>query len=514
MVVALNDDDAFVPPRPPRRKAPWIVAGVVVLAAAVWGGAEAFKAWQHNKVECAPGILKKGAREECVGVSDGSFAFDPLLKEVMGKIKAENDRVEKSGKKYVSLAYVEPVTTVKGEEEAKNGLRGELMGAYLAQRELNDPDLGAGRGDLPQIRLLVGNLGLRSEQWRSLTDDLVAMSEDENRLVAVAGFGQSRGGTQNAVDALREAGIPMMGATVTADSLSDAARPGFFRTSAPNRDQARGAAAYLKKQQEKDPDFKVAVIRDRNEDDIYNTSMSTSFTRAAADRGLRLDGSALEFLSGVDGVSNAFSSVADKVCDLRPDAVFFAGRGVDIRNFIYSMSAPDRRCPVTVITGDDAVGAYYGSLESESRREKFRQEWTDSRVTVLYSSLAHPALAGRLYAEANNPLPDFLSLYRAEFGGAADDTMQVLQDGQVIMGHDAVWTLGVSVRNAAGPDGKGQVNTGATLQMLLQLSGRAAVAGLSGPISFASDGNPDGKPMALVRMEPSGVYTFREVLRP
>jgi ABC-type branched-subunit amino acid transport system substrate-binding protein len=340
------------------------------------------------------------------------------------------------------------------------------------------------------------------------------MSEDENRLVAVAGFGQSRGGTQNAVDALREAGIPMMGATVTADSLSDAARPGFFRTSAPNRDQARGAAAYLKKQQEKDPDFKVAVIRDRNEDDIYNTSMSTSFTRAAADRGLRLDGSALEFLSGVDGVSNAFSSVADKVCDLRPDAVFFAGRGVDIRNFIYSMSAPDRRCPVTVITGDDAVGAYYGSLESESRREKFRKEWTDSRVTVLYSSLAHPALAGRLYAEANNPLPDFLSLYRAEFGGAADDTMQVLQDGQVIMGHDAVWTLGVSVRNAAGPDGKGQVNTGATLQMLLQLSGRAAVAGLSGPISFASDGNPDGKPMALVRMEPSGVYTFREVLRP
>ncbi|MEU1127724.1 hypothetical protein ABZ371_30120 [Streptomyces sp. NPDC005899] len=509
-----NDDDAFVPPRPPRRRAPWVAVGVLVLAGAVWGGAEAYRAWQHNRVECAPGISKQGARGECIGVTDGSFAFDPSLKDVVGKIRAENARVERSGKAYVSLAYVEPLTTVKGEEEAKYGLRGELVGAYLAQRELNDPDLGAGRGDLPQIRLLVGNLGLRSEQWRTLTRDLVEMSRDDNHLVAVAGFGQSRGGTRAAVDALREAGIPMMGATVTADSLSDTADPGFFRTSAPNRDQARGAAVYLMAQQRKDPDFKVAVIRDRNEDDIYNTSISSAFAQAAASRGLRTEGAPLEFLSGVDGVSNAFSSVADKVCDLKPDAVFFAGRGINIRNFIYSMSAPDRRCPVTLVTGDDAVGAYYGSLESESRREKFRTEWADSRVTVLYTSLAHPALAGKLYAAANNPLPDFLSLYRAEFGGAADDTMQVLQDGQVIMGHDAVWTLGVAVRNAAGPDGKGQVNTGATLQMLLQLSGRSAVSGLSGPISFASDGNPDGKPMALVRMEPSGVYTFRAVLRP
>lgn len=514
MVVALDDDDTFVPPRPPRPKAPWVVAGVLVLAGAVWGGVEAYQAWQHNKVECAPGILKKGVREECIGVTDGSFAFDPSLTEVMDKIEAENERVEKSGKKYVSIAYVEPLTTVKGEEEAKYGLRGELIGAYLAQRELNDPDLGAGRGDLPQIRLLVGNLGLRSEQWRTLTDDLVALSKDDNRLVAVAGFGQSRGGTRDAVDALRDAGIPMMGATVTADGLSDAARPGFFRTSAPNRDQARAAVNYLRKRQEADPGFKVAVIRDRNEDDIYNTSMSTAFASAAAERGLKTEGTPLEFLSGVDGVSNAFSSVADKVCDLRPDAVFFAGRGVNVRNFIYSMSAPDRRCPVTLVTGDDAVGTYYGSLESEAKREKFRTEWTDSRVTVLYTSLGHPALAGQVYAAPNNPLPDFLSLYRTEFGGASDTTMQVLQDGQIILGHDALWTLGVAVRNAAGPDGKGQVNTGATLQMLLQLSGREAVSGLSGPISFASDGNPDGKPMALVRMEPSGVYTFREVLKP
>jgi ABC-type branched-subunit amino acid transport system substrate-binding protein len=510
----MTDDLPFVPPRPPRRTALWVAVGAVVLAGAGWGAWAAWKEWHQAQQECAPGILRQGPRQECIGVSDGSFTFDKSLDDVMGKIEAENRRVEESKKPYVSIAYVEPLTTVKGEEEAKYGLRGELIGAYLAQRELNHPELGMGRGERPQIRLLVGNLGLRSEQWKPLTDDLIALSKDHNRLVAVAGFGQSRGGTQKAVDALRAAGIPMMGATVTADSLSSASEPGFFRVSAPNRDQASGAVNHLKEQQKKDRGYKVVVIRDRNTDDIYNTSLSASFASAAKDRGLRLHGAPLEFLSGVDGVSNAFSSVADKVCALKPDAVFFAGRGINIRNFVNSMSAPDRRCPVTLLTGDDAVGAYYGSSASESQREKFRTEWQDSRVTVLYTALGHPGLAAELYPKANNPLPDFLDLYHEEFGGASGDDQRVLQDGQTVLGHDALWTVGVAVRNAAGPDGNGAVNPGATLQMLLQLGGSKAVSGLSGPISFGSDGNPDGKPMALVRMEPSGTYTFRGVLRP
>lgn len=506
-------DGSFDPPRPRRLKAPWIVAAAIVLAGAVTGGAVAYQAWQQNERECAPHILKRGDREECIGLSDGSFSFGPSLDVVMDKIKKENDRVEASGKPFVSLAYVEPLTTAKGEEETKYGLRAELEGAYLAQRELNEASLG-GHGDLPRIRLLVGNLGLRSEQWRPLTEELVAKSKDKNHLIAVAGFGQSRGGTKNAVDALRDAGIPMMGATVTADSLAEAARPGFFRTSPPNRDQAGAVVNYLVERQKDDPSYTVAVIRDRNEDDIYNTSMFDSFATAAAVKGLKTVGSPLEFLSGVDGISNAFSSVADKVCALDPDAVFFAGRGVNVRNFIYAMSASERRCPVTLITGDDAVGAYFGSQDGEALHEKLRTEWTESKVTVLYTSLAHPSLATKLYAKEHDPIPGFLTLYSTEFGGDGAAALKALQNGQVIMGHDAVWALGVAVRNAAGPEGNGQVNTGSTLQMLLQLSGRFAVSGLSGPTSFASDGNPDNKAMALVQMEPSEGYTFKRVVRP
>ncbi len=79
-----------------------------------------------------------------------------------------------------------------------------------------------------------------------------------------------------------------------------------------------------------------------------------------------------------------------------------------------------------------------------------------------------------------------------------------------MLAHDALWTLGVAIRDAAG-DGTATVNAGSTLNALVSAG---SVAGLSGPIELGSDGNPRNKPMALVRLEPSGTYTFIGVVRP
>lgn len=492
----------FRVPRPPRRRWTWIVLALVVAAAAVLGGLKLFGGTDG----CGHGIPRTGPQHECIGVTDGSTVFEPSLAPVMAKIRTENARVAKAGRPWVSVAYVEPITTDPQEEATKYDIREELEGAYLAQRQLNDAQLG-GRGDTPQIRLLVANIGLRSDQWKPLTDRLIAMTKDGNRLVAVAGFGQSRGGTLDAVRALRAAKVPMMGATVTADNLASATQVGFFRTAAPNSAQASAAVNYLKQQQTRTRGYTVLVVRDRNEDDIYNTSLYNDFVKAAGKASLSLVGGDLEYVSGVDGISNAFSSVADRVCDKKPDAVYFAGRGVNLRAFITAMSAPDRRCPVTVLTGDDGVGVYYDSAESQSVRNRFAASWKASGVTALFTALAHPELPARLYQQArNNPYPGFVQLYHDEFGAGTDD----FQDGQAILAHDALWTLGVAIRDAAG-DGTATVNAGSTLNALV--SG-GPVAGLSGPIELGSDGNPQNKPMALVELEPDGTFTFRAVVRP
>lgn len=500
--------EAFRVPRPPRRKWPWIALALAVAAGGTVGGL----LLAGGKDTCGHGIPKAGPQHECIGVSDGSgtFSFEPSTAAVMAKIATENDRVDKSGKPWVSIAYVEPFTDAPEQESVKYGVLEELEGAYLAQRQLNDAQLG-GHGDTPQIKLLVGNLGLRSEQWKPLTDQLVAMTKDDHHLVAVAGFGLSRTGTLNAVNALRSAKVPMMGATITADDLASASQVGFFRTSAPNSDQTSAAVGYLKQQQTRHPGYKVLVIRDRNQDDIYNTSLYNDFVAAAHTRSLALmSGGDLQYVSGIDGVSNAFSSVADRVCDKKPDAVYFAGRGASLRAFITAMSAPDRRCPVTVLTGDDAVGVYYDASTPQKVRTQYEEDWKASGVTVYYTALGHPNLSATVYPPAKNPFPGFKQLFGSEFGSGGPDHFQ---DGQAILAHDSVWTLGLAIREAAGgtAGGAAPVTTGSTLNALVSM---ATVDGISGPVDFGPDGNPKNKAMALVRLEPTGQYTFQGLLKP
>ncbi|MCH5672710.1 ABC transporter substrate-binding protein [Streptomyces gilvus] len=499
-----SNPDIRRPARPPRRKWPW-VAGLLVLVVV---GVLAFRKITHEMDECGPGVTRTGPHHECIGVSDGSYAFRKSLEPVMDKIRDENRRVEKSGRKWVSVAYVEPLSSDPNDEAAKYQILEELRGAYLAQRQLNDNQLG-GVGDLPQIRLLVANIGERSEQWKPLTDQLIAMAHGgKDRLVAVAGFGTSRGGTLKAVDALRAAKVPMMGSTVTADALSSADAVGFFRVSAPNSDQASAAAAYLAGRQKARHGYRVLVIRDRNEDDIYNTSLYRDFMKAARDKRLALMDGEVQYASGIDGISNAFSTVAQQVCYKKPDAIFFAGRGANLRGFVIAMSAAGRRCPVTVLTGDDAVGVYYDESTSAATVEQYQRDWTASRVTVLYTALGHPQLPNRLYKKPDNPLTGFLDLYHRTFGGTGDTQ---LQDGQATLGHDAVWTLGVAIHQAAGDDGSASVNAESTLSQLVT---GVSAAGVTGPVQLDSDGNPHNKPMALVRLTPQGRYTFEQVLMP
>ncbi len=492
----MNEPDHFTPPPAPRRKWPYLVAALVVVVGGVFAGIKV----SDHLASCGSGVKKAGPHDECVGVSDGSYHFVDALVPVMKKIYAENKRVESSGKPWVSVAYVEPITDDPAQEQSRYGVREELEGAYLAQRQLNDPQLG-GLGDTPQIRLLVANSGLLSEQYGPLDNQLIAMTKDRNHLVAIAGFGQSRGGTLAMVDALRGK-VPMVGATVTADNLVSAKDVGFFRVAVPNSEQASAGVSYLKKQQAAHHGYTVAVVRDRNENDLYNTTLYEGFETAAKKQGLQLSSGDLQYVSNKNGISNAFSSVADQICEKHVKAVYFAGRGVSLRGFITAMSEPSRRCQVTVLTGDDAVGVY------EAPDARFAKNWQSSGVTALYTALGHPGLPDEIYGAGHNPYLPFRDLYHKEFGGSGDE---VFEDGQAMLAHDSIWTLGVAIQNAAGSSGETPVDTGSTLNALVSSK---PVNGVTGPTALGADGNPQHKLMALVKLEPNGKYDFQTPVTP
>ncbi|MBA0051875.1 hypothetical protein E0L36_13500 [Streptomyces sp. AJS327] len=530
----------YVVQRPPVNWWLWGAVAAAVLAAAVLGGVRLYERAQR----CGDGVVERGPGDECVGVTDGSYVFDPGLAKVSRLIHAENERVEKSGDPWVSVAYSEPMTTREGGDPSERSandrggavVRQAVEGAYLAQLELNHQ---GGRGSTPKVKLLLANSGQGAEQWEPLVDQLVDMAgERKNPLVAVAGFGQSVTTTHRAVNALRTAGVPTVGSTVAADGLARKRPKGFFRVSVPNRDQALAAAGYLAKRQAAkgsgEGAYRVDVVRDVREDDTYSTSLDRDFTGAVRKKGLRLESDGYAFESGRSASGTALASIAEKVCrpERRLDAVYFAGRGRELRMFTEALTAPGRNCPITVVSGSSALGVFFDAPDTDSEgvdsgsggsevtgqgddtggAPDFHRRWDRSDVEVLYTAYAHPEGAERIYPRrAANPYPEFARAYRGQFGGDRG-----LASGQAMMGHDTVITVGEAARDAAGESGREQVDAGGVLNMLLQIGSGDSVPGLSGPIAFDERGDPKDKPMALVELRPkSGErYTFRETIRP
>jgi ABC-type branched-subunit amino acid transport system substrate-binding protein len=505
----------FVPPRPPSRRGMWIVVGAVLAAlaavAAVWYV-------QKAPARCADGVWERGPGNECVGVSDGSYVFNPALGDVSEAIREENRKVEESGDPWVAIAYTESMTRRAGGPDANDRgpevVRQAVQGAYLAQRELNQS--GSGHGSTPRIKLLLANSGQGGDQWKPLTDQLIRMSRDDDEgLVAVAGFGQSLGTTKSAVEALREAEVPMVGATVAADGLSGP-KPVFFRVSSPNRDQTAIAAAYLKARQREDPGYRVDVIKDIRNDDSYNESLDQDFDRTRRALGVRLvTEEGHSFVSGSSSTGTALASIADTVC--RPErstrAVYFAGRGRELKQFLEALTAPGRRCELTVLTGSSAVGFFFDPQQKGAVAGDVLTRWERSGVTVLYTAYAHPDAAAKIYGKgAGNPYPAFRRAFHdAHFGGDRE-----LRNGQAMMGHDAVLCLGKAARLASGSQGDASVDAAGVRNMLLQVGKRDSLPGLSGRISFDERGNPKNKPMALVELRPEADqrYTYRATVRP
>ncbi|THA24223.1 hypothetical protein E4198_05225 [Streptomyces sp. RKND-216] len=507
----VTEEQLEIPQPPPRW---WLRIGLtlVVVCALVAGGLWAHR---HFLVRCADGVSRVGPDAACIGVTDGDHVFHEDLTEVIGLIREENRRVEESGEPWVSIAYFEPMTLGEG-DKGTSSIEQELQGAYLAQYALNRPDLG-GEGSTPQIRLLLANPGSGSAQWETVVEQILGMTDGPNPVVAVAGFGQSRATTKKAVERFREHRIPMVGSTVTADGLSERGETSFFRAVAPNSDQTAAVVEHLRRSQREDEDFTVRLVEDGNDHDIYSSSLRQGFVRAARDKGLRVDPVTLRFLSNENSAGNALATVADKVCDdsSRADAVYFAGRGRALKTFIEAAGAQGRTCPTTVYSGDDAVGMFFDltQFEDAAAYRAFLRRWDQSAVQVQYTALAHPDAAATIYAgDTRNPYADFLEWYEERFTSEAD-----LYSGQAMLGYDATFAVGLAVRSATGENTDKELSPGDVRQMLGSINGETAVRGVSGPLSFGRYGNPENKPLPLVRLDPAGDthhYVLEDVLSP
>ncbi|MCM2576930.1 ABC transporter substrate-binding protein [Streptomyces meridianus] len=484
-------DGSWVRQRPLWARWPWnAVFGASLIALA--GGL----LWWLFSTSCADGVRRVGADGQCVGVTDGEYHFTQNLGKISELILKENRSVEqeeaKHGTAYVSVVYLMPMMPDEKDSNTVDSLRHELQGAYAAQYDANHH---FGNGDVPRIKLLLGNSGSSTEQ-RSAALDEIRKRTEADRIVAVAGLGTSTNATKEMVGTITKPaadgglGLGAVGAVLTADTFDEV--EGLVRVAPTNSDEAAAAAAFL--QSKEYADKRVLVVQDSKPDDQYTRTLSQAFLKALPKK--RRFARVEQYDSSQAGSATTFKALMANLCTYKPDVVYFAGRGVDLPKFLAPLRT--RICndrPLTVFAGDDV------SQSPQARGfDEILETLRDGNVELLYTGLAHPGA----WELAENAYPTDGAFgekgsYRKFFRNDR------LDDGQAIMGHDALTTAVSAIRLEGGTAADQKVNGSMMIQRWKSLHGVHAVAGASGLISLQNDGSPERKAVPVIEIGSDGI---------
>lgn len=462
-----------------------VVAAVVAAAVLGVGGWYAVSWVQETNARCAAGVVKRGEKHECVGVTDGAYKFAGDLKTVETKIKAENDRVTKDKDiPYVSVAYMTSFTLTDTDTNSMESVRHELEGAYLAQQQRN---LDA----TPRIRLLIANTGSHSAQWKHTVGELID-NKDKNRLVAVTGLGPSTDENLAAIRKLSAGGLALVASTMTADNIRDIKN--LVRVTPTNTDEAAAAAAFLKRN---DGYATAQVVKDAAKDDLYANTLAAAFPLAYRDAAHSVPAEAIRYNNSPGQWKNELNLATGQLCEKKPKLIYFAGRGIHLTEFLRQLAR--RYCQdqkFTVMTGDD--------ITNLTRRELTAAAGTG--IPVLYTGLAHPDMllsSGRAVAP---PVADFFTKNGQMSEWFKGDHWD---DGQAMMAHDAVLTAATGATMAS--TGQTHITGNDVAGMFQHMTGTMSVKGASGFLTFDVHGNAVDKAVPILKLGADGTSTFVEV---
>lgn len=479
------------------------VACVVVLVAGViayvkWRSEHAEQQAEHAKWQaehCAAGIARVEGGE-CIGLTDGSFAFDEKeLGPVMDRIEKENDRVLQTGEPYVSIAYFAPMTVApEADTVTAVSTRNSLQGAHLAQLRANfTRELD---GALPLIRLLPANPGSRAEHWEPVVRQIVQAQETE-RLVAVAGLGQSHGTTAAAIGELAEHRIPMVGATITADFFTEAEERGEFiglmRVAPSNSDQIKAIVQRLHDTR------RAMLVQDINQSDLLAKDLADAFNSEYPQSGRQL--TPTENYDSSRGTANTFPSMVRNICISRPDAIFFSGRYHDLTLLMEALRGrPCDDLNLRILTLDSVVDI--------AGVQEVRNSLAPN-TSLEYTHLSSP-LAWRVKPEAFDPAA--VRYFDDNYGETFPDDRNA-GDGMAITSYDAMAVaITAARRSASGPEAGAPVTANAVAEQFLQMKSANAVAGASGWLSFetSDSGGAGDRHRGHPEAKAFSVFTFTE----
>jgi hypothetical protein len=403
-------------------------------------------------------------------VTDGSQVLNPgnrAMRLAEDAIQKENSGVKSSGKPYVSIALLIPLTSGATSDAWASRMADQLRGAYLALHSMNAQH-GLG------VRLLLANEGTSAELAAGqAVGQLKTLEGAPDHLVAVVGMGLSNGKTMAAAKTLEADHMPMFGAVMSADELNGDHVHGLDQMVPDDFAQVTALA----KARARVPALARALpgklhgllVYDQQPNDLYPGNLKTDFRHVFR---ASLAGEAEPFTPDPPYANVEFGKIASDVCyeDGPPPVVFFAGRANAMASFIQMLKGTwqCRDKKVTIVTGGDGDGLEPGATSLSPG---------SGQVSVIYPDVF----------DLSTVTVPFARSYRGQLA-SVDPRADGLGDTWTLGTYNAMqaaWTaieLGYRARKPT-PPGKADV-----LEMSSQLNGESAPAGATGSFSILPDG--------------------------
>lgn len=493
-------------------------ATAVVIASCVTG----YDGWSTQ--HCGDGVRWPGLsptlhylREECVGITDGSYnilqpsneGLETIQHEILRQNRlAEREHHENPERPYVTLAYVGALTSPEqhnnapGQQDVLVAKRKELAGVAVAQEAARDA-----KGDTPLVRVLLVNAGRKMWYGQQVATELGSLATRDSSLIGVIGLDHSSTATKNTIQALGTAGLPMVAGALTADPMAQA-HPMYFQVAPPNHRQAEVAAGLISRLHADHgaPGLGIAafgasvrIYYSADETDLYSKNLRDVINTQMVDKGFEVHSTSFDPVfhdpsQRGDGDLENPNSAGRHAC-AEQGLVYYAGRGIpDFEQFISGVA---RKCPNNppLILGGHDTSRY---VASDASRQNNRS------VPFLYQSSAVGPGSGSL---RDNPKQlaaerDFYSkLKRYEH----DDRSSL--DGHAALAHDAALSMIEAARHVV--EHNIPITPAAVWRELSNLHRDRNFTGATGVIDFGGDLTRDvplNKPVMILQVRDGKVH--------
>src|SRR6266567_15961 len=468
------------------------------------------------------GVIK-ASNGEMIGISDGTFSFDTATRQngnlkvqAAQKLKAgdtasakslyseavaketndaealiflEDQRVLASTNPYITIVVG---TMLTGDKATISVGRDDLQGAYVAQKSFNDASI---LNNSVLVRLLIANAGSNSQDTTTVAQQIVQLSSVDKHFVGVMGWPFS-GYASIAISVLRPAQIPTISQTASSDALTGIS-PYFFRVAPTNQRQGFEGAKYAEQTLHA---TKAVIFEDRN--NLYTQSLANAFSTQFTADGNQIVATETYAV----GKTTNFPQLISDAATHNPDLIYFAGYVNDASQLLKDLPTSGPLATAPILGGDALyeIGGYGSSLHGTASRLNFTTFAYPDEWQFLCSQ-------GQTFACSQ---PSFFTNYKAYYDQNNQHSSGAYgfqrADGDTILSYDATVAMLTAVNNEL-TGTKTAITTSEMLHGIKAIQGSNALQGVSGQISFGSDGNPVKKALVILRVVNGGFFTLVSV---